>query len=267
MFPKFSLIRQEARASLSGVWGSAFLREFIKSLLGGGSTVITCIASLLYALYALVISRILPGANALTTSIGKRVALIIIVFAIVEFFRILIRCGMQIAVDRYYIDLIEKPYENPEDPLFGHISYFANRFFMEFKRDVATWFLSLFLLIPGIIASLKWSMAGYIMSADLSVTASDALVESGQMMEGYKMKLFLFQLSFLPHFLFSILTFGIGLIWVIPYYCASMVRFYLYVKNPDWQNVENKDDLITLHAEKFSYHDFIDEYESKSKKN
>ncbi len=48
-----------------------------------------------------------------------------------------------------------------------------------------------------------------------------------RMMKGYRKEVLLLLLSFLPFYLLGILSFGIGLFWVIPYVNTTRVQFYL----------------------------------------
>jgi uncharacterized membrane protein len=133
---------------------------------------------------------------------------------------------------------------------------------MTIISQVKTAFLSLLFVVPGIIASLKWSMAKYIIADEPSTEPGDALTLSEQMMEGYKLKYFLFTLSFVPLYLVGLITFGIGFIWIIPYVKACEAKFYESLKNPSW-NKNESDELLTLTTEKFSYEEFLSEYEKK----
>ena len=54
----------------------------------------------------------------------------------------------------------------------------------------------------------------------------DAIEESKRLMDGNKMKLFCLDLSFIGWALLSVMTFGIGFLWLMPYMYASRVGFY-----------------------------------------
>lgn len=85
-------------------------------------------------------------------------------------------------------------------------------------------------IIPGIIFALKYAQAVYIMSENKDMDVMEALRQSGRMMDGYKMNLFLFGLSFILHFLLGIITFGIYMLYAIPYIQLSMYNYYLHLK-------------------------------------
>lgn len=48
--------------------------------------------------------------------------------------------------------------------------------------------------------------------------------------EGYKIRLLLLELSFVGWWIMSILTFGIGVLWIYPYQQVTRANFYLEIK-------------------------------------
>ncbi len=91
----------------------------------------------------------------------------------------------------------------------------------------------LLLIIPGIIASISYSMTFYILADDNSISAMDAIKKSKKMMDGYKWKYFCLGLRFFGWALLCILTLGIGFLWLMPYIQVSMAKFYDDIKaNP-----------------------------------
>jgi uncharacterized membrane protein len=89
---------------------------------------------------------------------------------------------------------------------------------------------SLLLIVPGIIASLSYSMTFFIMKEHPEFSESQAIESSKQMMYGHKWRLFELCLSFIGWFLLCMITFGIALIYVAPYYSTAMVVFYADLK-------------------------------------
>ncbi len=89
----------------------------------------------------------------------------------------------------------------------------------------------LLLIIPGFIASISYSQTFYIIAEDETIGPMEAIVKSKKMMYGYKWKYFLLNLSFIGWILLSILTLGIGFLWLFPYMQVSRARFYDLVKN------------------------------------
>ena len=90
---------------------------------------------------------------------------------------------------------------------------------------------SLLLIIPGIIKTYSYAMTPYILQENPELTASEAIHRSRMMMKGHKFDLFWLQLSFIGWAFLSILTFGIGFLWLQPYYYTAQAAFYEEVKS------------------------------------
>lgn len=90
---------------------------------------------------------------------------------------------------------------------------------------------SLLLIIPGIIAGLSYSMVFFILSDNKDMKPKDVLRKSKEMMNGYKWKFFCLQLRFIGWGILSILTLGIGFLWLVPYMQVSFAKFYDDLKN------------------------------------
>ena len=260
MFPKFSNIKADARYALSGIWGKVAFKEFLLFLVGGGQTFGTC----LYELIALIIFNISvrSATESKYENVINTITLIIIAYLVVSIIRMCFRSGMQIGMTRYYMSLADKPSVEPNSGLTSHMKYFANDFMMRSARDIYTSLLTFFLIIPGIISYLKWSIAHFVIAENPDTRPGDALVESGYTMDGYKVKYFLFNLSFLPLLLISSISI-VGLFFVIPYMKMAQAKFYWHIKHPVYDKDKDLKELKTLKAEKFSFDDFVTEYEEK----
>ena len=94
-------------------------------------------------------------------------------------------------------------------------------------RGIYIFLWSLLFIIPGIIATYSYSMVHYVMADHPDMTASEALRESKEIMKGNKWRLFCLALSFIGwEILAVIFTFGIGLLWVVPYQEAAIAALY-----------------------------------------
>lgn len=90
---------------------------------------------------------------------------------------------------------------------------------------------SLLLIVPGIVASMRYSMAYYILRDHPEMGGLEAINRSKEMMYGHKGRLFMLGLSFIGWALLCILTVGIGFLWLVPYIQASIANFYENLKN------------------------------------
>ena len=90
---------------------------------------------------------------------------------------------------------------------------------------------TLLLIIPGIIAGIRYSMTIYIMLDDPQCSAKDAMTESIAIMYGHKWQFFGYTLLFsLISFVGVLCTLGIGLFWLIPWAGSFMASFYESVR-------------------------------------
>ncbi len=96
---------------------------------------------------------------------------------------------------------------------------------------------SLLLFIPGIIKSYSYAMTYYILVERPELSANQAIDESRRLMKGHKFDLFYLDLSFIGWILLSMLTCGIGLLWVMPYWVTARAAFWEDIKanDPAWQ--------------------------------
>lgn len=89
---------------------------------------------------------------------------------------------------------------------------------------------ALLLIIPGIIVALSYSQTFYLLADKKHINGIDAMNKSKKMMYGFKWKLFCLIMRFTGWFILSILTLGIGLLWLVPYMQVSFANFYKDIK-------------------------------------
>jgi len=110
--------------------------------------------------------------------------------------------------------------------LFSGFRYFIKNFVLNFLIMLFTILWFVLLVIPGIIAILRYSMAYYIMKDNPELKPLETIELSKKMMYGHKARLFFLWLSFIGWFLLGIFTFGIGFLYLMPYYNATIANFY-----------------------------------------
>lgn len=114
--------------------------------------------------------------------------------------------------------------------IFTGFNHFLKNFTLNFFIILFTFLWFLLLIIPGIIAILRYSMAYYIMNDNPELKALEAMELSKKMMYGHKTRLFFLWLSFMGWFLLGIFTLGVGFLYLMPYYNATKANFYEDVK-------------------------------------
>lgn len=113
---------------------------------------------------------------------------------------------------------------------FEGFKHFWISFKTTFLVGLFTALWSMLLVIPGIIKSISYSQAMYIIAEDPEIGAREAINRSKAMMDGHKMDFFVLGLSFIGWNLLACLTFGILYIWLIPYMQATLTNFYNSIK-------------------------------------
>ena len=105
----------------------------------------------------------------------------------------------------------------------------------DYSRSVPTFLLKTILVnllsaitlgIGGVILNYAYAMVPYLLRDYPELGVREALRTSKQMMKGHKWDLFVLDLSFIGWFFVCILTFGIGVLWVIPYQETTRAAFY-----------------------------------------
>ena len=130
-----------------------------------------------------------------------------------------------------FLSIIRTSSARIEDLFSGFSEDFVSRMlaYILYSVFIALW--SLLFVIPGIVKSYSYAMTFYIMRDNPGIGANEAITRSRQMMDGHKWQLFCLHFSFIGWILLSIVTCGIGVIFVAPYMEAANAAFYESIKN------------------------------------
>ena len=107
---------------------------------------------------------------------------------------------------------------------------------LTFVTGVLVLLWSLLLIVPGVIAAYRYSMAQYLLITRPELGILDCLRESKRLTEGHKGELFMLDLSFIGWGLLCLLPF-VGWIlgvWVLPYYNISKLLCYEQISGADF---------------------------------
>lgn len=209
-----SSLRAEARFALKGNWGMAILVTLIAGILGGtvatGSGSVEIDADVLQRLPAILRTYLFVAA-----SIGAALGLV----------QFIIGGTVRLGYCKYLLKLQDGKKGELKD-LFSEFGRFGDGFVLSLLQAVYTFLWTLLFIIPGLIATLKYAMAPFIMLENPDMGANDCITASKEMMYGHKGDLFLLHLSFFGWALLSALTLGIGNLWLNPYMNAAEAAFY-----------------------------------------
>jgi len=114
--------------------------------------------------------------------------------------------------------------------IFDGFENFAESLVAFLLMALYTFLWSLLFIIPGIVAAISYSQTFFILADKKGTKGVDALDESKAMMYGFRWKFFCLGMRFFGWFILSILTFGIGFLWLIPYAQVSLANFYKDLK-------------------------------------
>ena len=92
-------------------------------------------------------------------------------------------------------------------------------------------------IVGGIIKKYSYKMIMYIIAENPQISSKDAIRISREMMDGNKLRAFLLDLSFIGWNILQYITFGLAGIYVSPYYTATEVELYAFLRK---EYIENK---------------------------
>ena len=203
-----SELRAQARERLEGQWGTFVLMTFLFYVIHVLLQIPGYIGSLL---------EILSPENVLASLSFSNISNILSLLALP------LSWGLTVSLLRNHreesVDL-----ENLFDGFRG--GRYTRVFCALFLVNLFTFLWALLLIIPGIMKAFSYALTPYIIMDEPELTARQAITRSCEIMQGRRWKLFCLSLSFIGWGILSILTFGIGILWLVPYMNASVAAFY-----------------------------------------
>lgn len=144
---------------------------------------------------------------------------------IASVYSILITGPMTLGYAMFAISIFRNRETTPAEVFYG-FERFGKAFGLYVVMSVFVILWSLLLIVPGIIAALRYSMSFYVLADNPDIKILDAINESKRIMNGNKWKFFCLNLTFIGWGLLCILTCGIGYLWLAPYMEVSFIAFY-----------------------------------------
>ena len=246
-----SRIRENARRALSGNWGLAIIASLVASLFGAGSG-----SGFSFNFSSGESDFESAELDALLGDFGvfleENLALIMAFiggFAVVGFIMSLamfcLGSIVSVGYQRFNIDLLSTGRASIGS-LFSYFKHWKTAIFSNILVTVKVFLWSLLCVVPGIVASFKYAMVPYIIADNPTIDPQDALDKSERMMYGHKFELFKLGLTFIGWHLLSILSCGIGYLWLIPYINASNAEFYRTVSGTKYYSVSHTPEAVEI---------------------
>ena len=209
-----SEIRGEARSLMSGNWGSAVAIAFVYFIIVGG-------ASFAAAFIGTIADQQINDTHGMITRVLDLLTNLFILYPF-AFSLVLLFIGFVRGEDKLSVGGLFKAFKSP---------HYFNSIGVYFLMGLFTALWTMLFIIPGIVKSLSYALAPYILADNPELSANEAIDESIAMMDGHKMDLFLMQLGYAALAMLSLLALGIPLLWLDPYYKVVYAKFYEEVKN------------------------------------
>ena len=235
--------RSIARNALKGKWGIAVVAGLIASLLGAiGSSGPKLNLELNNGNFNA--SLQILGQDVISTNGGVEfwpvfagIATYIAIFAVITGIALFILGSIvEVGYMKFNLDLVDRQKEVEIGTMFGYFQFWKSAAFARLLKGVYILLWSLLFIIPGVIAAYSYAMTSYILAENPELTASEAIERSKQLMSGNRWRLFCVQISFIGwEILSTLLTFGIGGLWITPYKQAATAAFYREISGTEYK--------------------------------
>lgn len=223
-----ALLKANAKTVLRRSYWRVFLMCLIASILAGDVSLDFDVSDT-YQHASQLFSR-LSGGSLLPALLGAAFAMVgvvalVVVFVAVVCWGILISPVVRVGQCRYLIQ--NRAGEVGLGTLFsGFSNNYWNTVNGMFYANLRIFLYTLLLVIPGIIKAYQYTFVPYLLAENPDMEPARAAEISTLMTDGEKWNIFVLDLSFLGWNILGSLLFGIGTLFVTPYYSATQAELY-----------------------------------------
>jgi uncharacterized membrane protein len=139
---------------------------------------------------------------------------------------LLITGPLSLGVARFYMAIEKKKKDLNFYMIFDSFKDFKRTFLYHVLSTIFILLWTCLLIVPGIMAAIRYSMSYYLLAENPEMEAMEALRKSSELMNGHKWEFFKFCLSFLGWAALCLITMGIGFLVLVPYFQMSKLYFY-----------------------------------------
>lgn len=158
------------------------------------------------------------------------------VFLIILLLRIFLGYPLEVGGRRYFVRSAQY---NDNKKCFSFAFRAENYLGIAFTmllRDVFNFLWFLLLIIPGIVKAYAYIMVPYILADNPNIGYRKAIKLSDKMTKGYKLDIFILDLSFIGWYLLGVLALIVGILFVLPYHDATKAELYLELRKNALEN-------------------------------
>jgi Predicted integral membrane protein len=138
---------------------------------------------------------------------------------------------MQFGIVNVFLGISRFRQSKIENLFIGFSSYFTSSCVAGLIMTFCTFAWTLLFYIPGIVKLLSYSMTFHVLNDHPEMTGNEAVKESMRIMNGHKMDLLIFNLSFIGWHILTGLTLGLASLYVVPYMHVATAKFYDAIKD------------------------------------
>lgn len=229
--------RLAARNALRGNWGISILVTLVASILGG--TNFSSFSSSASNAIDRASQNSADSFHSIPPAILGILLAVVSLLVLLGLVVIIIGGAVRLGFITYNIDLLTRRRPPLFGTLFSRFNMFGKAFVLNLLIGIFTALWMLLFIVPGIIASYRYSMAPYLMAENPNLSPMEAIELSKEMMKGHKWRLFVLELSFFGWAILCVLTLGIGALWLTPYISVSEAAFFLDLASRNAQNPGN----------------------------
>lgn len=186
------------------------------------------------------------GMGALAFLITVLVSLIQELDGIGELIYLLLTAPLTLGMAMFYLKISREEEDVELGTIFDGFKFFVKALGAYILMILAILVGFVLLIIPGFIVAFGLAQTFFIIADDPEIGIVDALKYSWELMDGHKFDYFILMLRFLGWLFLSILTIGIGLFFLVPYYQTTIAKFYNSIRYGDHRSGPNdqEDDII-----------------------
>lgn len=178
-----------------------------------------------------VISSLISTLSTLVGNVEESIS-----FLAVIILAIFVTFPLSVGFRRYFIRIAQGYAPQVNDIFYPFKNGFMNTVLVGLTESVFVALWSLLFVIPGIIKTFQYFMIDNMLAENPNLSRQRAFEITKAAMRGNKGKAFIFGLSFIGWILLSIITFGIGALFLMPYMQTAYSHFYLDIKQKAIEN-------------------------------
>ncbi len=118
------------------------------------------------------------------------------------------------------------------ETVFSGFDSFLNAFVAQLLMFLFIFLWSLLLIVPGIMAAYSYQMTFFVMNDHPGISGQDAITRSKDLMRGHRWRLFCLDLRYIGWWILCILTCGVLILWICPYWYTARAKFYQDLTTP-----------------------------------